>query len=172
MNKALVAIASAGIVVAILSPVVSCVYFSERLNATSESYEVQISDLQQENEELWKETEQLKQENEKLKDPYFKEAYLVTELGWYLHGSTDPVTHTRNKFIIYGNIYNVGATNAADCKLIVNFYDNMTLLLSSEIDVWSPINYWSSRYIYEVIDCKLADSVTRIEVERTWTNMP
>ena len=172
MNKALLAIAVVCIVAAILSPIISYFYFSERLNATSESYELQILSVQQESEKLRQENEQLKEENEKLKDPYFKEAYLVTELGWYLHGSTDPVPHVRNKLVIYGTVYNVGATNAANCKLIVNFYDNMTLLQSSEIDIWSPINYWSSRYIYEVIDCKLADSVTRIEVERTWTNMP
>lgn len=172
MNKTLLIIACACLLIAILSPIVSYAYFSERLNVTSESYEAQISDLHQENEKLSKEIQQLETENEKLKDPYSEEAYLITELGWYLHGSSDPVAESRNKLTIYGNIYNVGATNASDCKLIVNFYENMTFLQSSQINIRSPINYWSSRNIRQDVDCKMADNVTRIEVERFWSKKP
>ena len=170
MKRTLLAIICICIVVAILSPIASRIYFSSALNDASESYELQISDLQQENTRLWQEIEQLNERNEGLKDPYFKESFLVTELGWYLHGSTDLKEYSRNKFTIYGKVYNVGATNATNCKLIVNLYDNLTLLQQSEIDL-GTINYWSHEYVRKDIDCEIADSVTRIEVERTWRNI-
>ena len=170
MNKTLLEITCVCIVVAILSPIASRIYFSGALYDVSESYELQISDLQQENARLWQEIDQLKEGNEGIKDPYFKESFLVTELGWYLHGSTDPREYSRNKFTIYGKVYNVGATNATNCKLIVNLSDNLTLLQQSEIDL-GRINYWSYEYVRKDIDCEIADFVTRIEVERTWTNM-
>ena len=156
--------------VAILSPLVSCIYFSDRLTESSESFEVQISDLQQENEVLRQEIEQLEKKNEDLFSPYLMESFLVTELGWYLHDSRDPVNYSRNKFTIYGHVYNVGARNAMDCKLIVTLYDNKTLLQQSEFDL-GLISYWSRTWVRRDIDCELADFVTKIEVERTWTNM-
>jgi hypothetical protein len=85
-----------------------------------------------------------------------------------LHDSSDPVNASRNKFTIYGSILNVGATTATNCKLKVNFYDNMSLLQSSEISILN-IGPWSDRDVNTVIDCDCANSVTRIEVERFWS---
>ena len=38
--------------------------------------------------------------------------HLVTDLGWYLHNSTDPVSNMTNQFTIYGEIYNDGGSDA------------------------------------------------------------
>ncbi len=160
MNKAFTAIASVCIVIAITSPIVSYIYFSERLNSTSESYDLQILKLQQENEELREEIIRLS-----------TEPNLVTILGWYLHGSSDPVKDLRNKLTIYGDIYNDGATTAYNCTLIVKFYNNQTLLQTSEIRL-GTIKSWFDRQVNTVIDCDCADNVTRIEVEKTWSNSP
>ena len=126
MNKKFLAIASACIVIAILSPLASYVYFYSRFNATFESYKLQIWDVWQENKKL----EELKKIEQ---NPYLIKPYLVTTLGWYLHDSSDPFSSSRNTLTIYGRVLNVGATAAVNCRLIVNFYDNMTLLQTSEI---------------------------------------
>jgi hypothetical protein len=163
MNKTFIAIASVCIVIAITSPIVSYVYFCDRFNAAAESYELQISDLEQQNENL-------RQENEKLNETpaYLTRPYLVTELGWYLHESSDPVTDSRNKFTIYGTVYNVGAATAYNCTLIVKFCNGMRILQTSEISI-GTINCWFQKHVSTVIACKVADSVTRIEVERFWS---
>ena len=155
--------------VATLSPITSCILFSDRLIEASKSFTIQISDLQHENEGLRQEIEQLRKENEEPINPYLMESFLVTELGWYLHDSQDPVNYSRNKLTVYGQVYNVGATNAIDCKLIVSLYDSKALLQRSEIDL-GLISYWSRTWVRRDIDCELADSVTKIEVERTWRN--
>ena len=98
MKRTSLAITCTCIMVAILSPLVSGIYFADRLVETSESFEFQISDLQQENEGLRQEIEQLEKENEEPISPYLMESFLVTELGWYLHDSRDPVNYSRNKF--------------------------------------------------------------------------
>jgi hypothetical protein len=155
MNKTL-AIASICIIIALLS---SILYF---INAI-ESYKLQILELQQEIAEL-------------KEDMRFSERpYLTTSLGWYLHDSRDIVPESRNKLAIYGEVENAGNTKAYNCKLIVTFYDKTTLLQTSEINL-GDIASWSQIYINPAkplkIDCGCADSVTRIEVERTWTNTP
>ena len=171
MKRALLAITCTCIMVAILSPIASYIYSSDRLIEASESFDFQISDLQQETEGLRQEIEQIREESEDLMDPYVMESFLVTELGWYLHNSRDPVNYSKNKFTIYGHVYNVGATNAKDCKLVVSLYDNKKLLQQSDIDL-GLISYWSRTWVRRDIDCELADYETKIEVERTWTNMP
>ena len=170
MKIALLVITCVCIMVVALSPIASYLFFSDRLIEASESFVSQISDLQHENERLRQEIEQLKQDNEEPFNPYSVKAFLVTELGWYLHDSNDPVNYSRNKLTIYGHVYNVGATNAIDCKLIVALYDRTTLLQRSEVDL-GLISHWSRTWVRRDIDCELADSVTKIEVERTWRNM-
>ena len=167
MNKTLLAIASVCVVIAILSPIAVYAYFSNVV----ESYKAQIEAGRiqpQENEEL---REKIR-EYMKPYDPYLNEPYLITKLGWYLHNSSDPVEESKNEFNIYGQITNIGAKTAYHCTLIVKFYSNNAVIQTSEIYI-GIINYWSQRNIYdEVVGCQYADSVTRIEVERTWTNTP
>jgi hypothetical protein len=168
LNKTIIAIASVCIVIAILSPIAVYAYFNnivESYKLQIESYELQISDLKQENEKLKQENENL---TELVEKPYLKEPYLITTLGWYLHHSSDPIPSSRSKFTIYGTIYNVGATIAYNCTLIVNFYNSSTVVQTSEISIGS-IWPWSDRDVNTVIDCGCANSVTRIEVERFWS---
>jgi hypothetical protein len=93
------------------------------------------------------------------------------QIQWYLHNSSDPIEESRNEFTIYGEITNIGAKTAYHCKLIVKFYSNNAVIQTSEIYI-GTIDYWSHSSFREVTDCQLADSVTRIEVERTWTDAP
>ena len=153
MIKALVVLAVVCLVIATLPPIAVYLHF----NNVFESYQLQISDLQQ--------------ENEKLRKPYLTEAYLVTVLGWKLHNSSDPVPKSRYRLTIYGTVFNVGAKNASNCMLIIDFYNNTHLLQSSEIAI-GEISCWSDVRIRRDVLCWYADSVTRIEVERTWTNTP
>ena len=161
------AIAIVCIVIAILSPIAVYTYFSnvvESFKAQIESYSIQP----QENEELAGKI----REYMKPYDPYLNEPYLITRLGWYLHNSSDPVEESINEFTIYGEITNIGAKTAYHCKLIVKFYSNNAVIQTSEVYI-GLISYWSERNFYdEVVGCQYADSVTRIEVERTWANMP
>lgn len=168
MNKTAIAVASVCIIIAIVFPLISYVYFENRFNefnVTLDSYESRISDLLQENEKL-------KQENENLirieDNPYFTGPYLVTRLGWYLHNSSDPITANRNSFTIYGIVSNIGSTNATNCKPIINFYNNATLLQSSEINL-GLIMQWSYESVRTDIRCPVADSVTNIEVTPKWS---
>jgi len=178
MNKTFLAIAGACMLIAILSPIVVYVYFNnivdsykvqiEGYKSEIESYKLQILNSMQENEVLRERTI----EYMKPYDPYLKEPYLVTELGWYLHDSLDLFPESRNKLTIYGKVTNIGAKTANNCTLIVNFYINSTVIQTSEIKI-GAIRYWSFSNINKnIIDCPLADSVTKIEVERTWANQP
>ena len=155
MNKALLAIACACMVIAVLSPIVSYLYFSDRLSDVSESYEFKISHLLE--------------ANEKLNRPILSGAYLVTELGWYLHNSSDPSPASRNQLTIYGTISNVGAENAKNCMLIIDFYSETFLQKSIKSNLGS-INSGSHIYIERNIPFSFANYVTHIEVERTWEN--
>ncbi len=163
MNKKFIAIATICVTIAVLSLLASYVYFYSRFNATFESYKLQIWDVWQENKKL----EELKKIEQ---NPYLIKPYLVTTLGWYLHDSSDPVSSSRNTLTIYGKVLNVGATTAVNCRLIVNFYDNMTLLQTSETDMGTgKVGYWSDIYVREIIRCDSADFVTRIEVTPKWS---
>ena len=174
MKKTLLAITVVCLVIAVLSPIVSYIYFSDRLSDVSESYEMQISELQ---------NSMLLQINRDLKgkianyvrmkpfDPYLTDPYLFTDLGWYLHNSSDPILASRNKLTVYGIVRNVGVETAYNSKLIVYFYGNNAVLQKSEVNM-GAINYWEYNYIKRDIDCESADNVTRIEVERTWENLP
>ena len=160
MNKTCLAIASGCAIIAVLSPIAVYAYF----NIVIESYKVQISRSMKENQEL----EEKIKEFMKPYDPYLMEPYLVTTLGWYLHDSSDIFPESRNSLTIYGQVLNVGALNATNCKLVVNFYSNNTVVQESEIDL-GTIRYWGYKYIREEIDCRLANSVTGIEVTRKWS---
>jgi hypothetical protein len=143
--------------IAVLSPVASCLHF----NSVIEYYK----DSLRENEELKEKIMEYMEPNE----PYLMEPYLVTRLGWYLHNSSDPVPVSRNKLTIYGQVRNIGAENASNCRLIVTFYSTNNVVQTSEIDL-GTIRYWDSRYLRRNINCEMADSVTRIEVTRTWSD--
>jgi hypothetical protein len=168
MNKTLLALASVCIVIAILSPIVAYTYFTNAV----ELYKLQISKLQisiQEDEEF---KEKIKEYMKPLLyDPYLMEPYLVTDLGWYLHDSSDPINESRGKLTIYGQVLNIGAETAYNCKLVVKFYRGSMVVQTSEINI-GTIRYWDFYYTRENIDCDLADSVTRIEVERFWSELP
>lgn len=164
MNKKFLAITSVCILIAILSPLASYFYFYNRFNTTFESYKLQLWDVWQENKKL----EELKKIDQ---NPWLVKPFLVTTLGWYLHKSSDPVNSSRNTFTIYGRVLNVGATTAVECKLIVYFYDNVTLLQTSEIEVgMGKVGYWSDVYVREVVRCDSANFVTRIEVTPKWSD--
>ncbi len=154
-NKIILTVTCICIVFAVLSPIASFTYFNN-MN------KLQVSIIQQENDNL-------REENNNLESaPYSMKPYLVTKLGWYLHNSSDPITESKRTFTIYGYLSNVGATNATNCKLLINFYDNITLLQTSQLDI-GAIPYWSYHSINTVIDCNIADSVTRIEIKPEWS---
>ena len=155
------------LVVATLPPIAVYLHFKDALELLQEQielYPLQVSDLLEENEIL-------RAENEKLRNPILGEAYLVTELGWYLHNSSDPVKGYRNKLTVYGIIRNVGDKPATNVKLIINFYSHQQLLPQAEILI-GAIRNASHAYVRRNVECKYADSVTKVEVERTWENMP
>jgi ABC-type phosphate transport system substrate-binding protein len=68
-------------------------------------------------------------------------------------------------------VLNIGAEKAFNCKLKVKFYEGSMVVQTSEISL-GTIGYWGYDYVRKDIDCKLADSVTRIEVERFWLKTP
>jgi len=155
MNKILLAITGACIVIAVFSPIAVFALFND-------ATKLEILAMQQENENLEEEIRSL--ENA----PYSTKPYLVTKLGWYLHDSSDQIAESKRTFTIYGYVFNVGATNATNCKLIINFCDNITSLQTSELDL-GDIAFWTYRSISRVIDCRLADSVTRIKITPKWS---
>jgi hypothetical protein len=165
------------VIISILSPIVSYVYFENMFNSNIQSYN---SSLSSENERLTGVIEKLNQENmnltQRLGDAEnFVKPYLVTELGWYLHKSTDPVNKSRNALTIYGNIINTGATTAKQCSLTIKFYSNETLVQTSDVYIgdiegWSEITGVNRQYVApRDIACSWADSVTRIEITRKWS---
>ena len=87
-----------------------------------------------------------------------------------MNKSFDLVPGSRNTFTIYGKVLNVGATTAENCRLMVDFYDNMTLLQTSEIEIgMGKVDYWSDVIVREVVRVDSADSVTKIEVTPKWS---
>jgi len=164
------AITIVSLAIAILSPIVVYAYFNnviESYKGQIESYKVQLSNWPRENEEL---KERIR-EHMKPYDPYLMEPYLTTTLGWCLHNSSDPVPESKNKLTIYGQVLNIGAKTAYNCKLTVNFYKGNTVVQKSEISL-GTIGYWGYHYTKENINCNSADSATRIEVERSWSESP
>lgn len=170
VNRVLVGIAIVCMVIALVPSIAVYSYFNHVVEAYKveiESYKVQLANWTQESEAH---KERIR-EHMKPYDPYLMEPYLTTSLGWYLHNNSDPFPESRNKLTIYGQVLNIGAKTAYNCKLKVIFYRGSTVVQTSEIN-FGTIGYWGFDYTRENIDCKLADSVTRIEVERTWTNTP
>ena len=98
---------------------------------------------------------------------------LVTDLGWYLHNSSDQISNMTNKFTIYGAINNDGATDAQNCSLIIKFYNNETLLQTSNVPIGEIRRFGGgSYYLNQNIPCNVADSVTRTEVYLRGDNIP
>ncbi len=96
--------------------------------------------------------------------PLSFQPYLVTDLGWYLHNSSDPVSNMTNKFTVYGAINNDGATDAQNCSLIIKFYDNAELLQTSSIPIGDIKGFFGCDDLKTNVPCSVADSVTRTEV--------
>ena len=97
---------------------------------------------------------------------------LVSDLGWYLHNSTDPVSNMANKFTIYGDIRNQGATNAQNCSLIIKFYNNEELLQTSNIPIGEISGFDGCAYLKSTnVPCGVADSVTKTEVSLRGDNV-
>jgi hypothetical protein len=103
--------------------------------------------------------------------PLSVQPYLVTDLGWYLHNSTDPVSNMHNKFTIYGTITNRGATDAQNCSLTIKFYDNEELLQTSNIPIGEISGFDGVASLNSNVPCRAADSVTRTEVSLTGDNV-
>ena len=161
MNRKLIAIVSLCLIIIVISPVLSYIYFNNKFTPIFTSYKSQIDDLQQQNVNLTEKNNRLTEDNKHLTN--MTQPYFVTSLGWYLHKSNDQDSSTRNSFNIYGTILNIGAENA-NSRLIINFYNYTTLLKNSTI----PLGVINS-YSYKILDntnikCEVADSVTKIEV--------
>lgn len=91
--------------------------------------------------------------------------YLVTDLGWYLHNSTDPISNMADRFTIYGYIRNEGAADAQNCSISIRFYNNEELLQTSSIPIGEINGFFGIAYLNSTnIPCSVADSVTRTEV--------
>ena len=176
MMKALVAIAVVCLVIATLPPIAFYLHFKDTLEqyqSKIESYELQISELQTSS----KIDEEFKAKVGEFMwpypyDPYLEEPFLVTQLGWDLHDSRDIVPKSRNKFTIYGVVWNIGAETAYNCRLIIKFYIGPSVMQTSELNM-RTIRYWGEYRINKSnIDCDITDAVTKIEVKRTWTSTP
>ena len=144
-------------IISILSPIISYVYFENMFSSENERLAGVIEKLNQENMNL---TQRLGDAENLIKP------YLVTNLGWYLHNSTDPVINSRNTFTIYGSVHNSGVIVARNCSLTVQFYNNATLLQTSNISMGDINDYY---YVSNNLQCTSADSVTRIEITPNWS---
>jgi hypothetical protein len=168
----LIIVISVCLIISILLPLASYLNFENSLNSKTQSYNLNISSAQEENEGLKQEIANLTQQLGVAEDPLLSKQYFVTSLGWYLHKSSDPVAGSANTFTIYGNILNVGATDA-NCSLIVKFYNSKdTLLQTSSIPVGEMLHWANNNIDPKSIPCSVADSVTRIEVDPTVDNVP
>lgn len=98
--------------------------------------------------------------------------YLVTNLGWYMHNSSDPVSGMANKFTIYGYIENRGATDARNCSLLLEFYNGAELLQTSSVPIGEVSGFFHLANLNTNIPCSAADSVTRTEVHLKADNIP
>ena len=103
--------------------------------------------------------------------PLSFQPYLVTDLGWYLHNSTDPVSNMADKFTIYGEITNRGATDAQNCSLTIKFYNNEELLQTSNIPIGEINGFDGVAGLNSNVPCRVADYVTRTEVSLTGNNV-
>ena len=165
------------VIILILAPIVSYVYLENMFNSRFASEDEMLNAEKIENKSLIQKLGEV----ENLVKPL-----LVTQLGWYLHKSADPVNASRNTFTIYGMVQNVGFYPALNCNLTIQFYKNATLIQTSIIpmgDIYredirnsTNVNYTSSPYnngFYyigqQAIQCPNADSVTRIEITPEWS---
>ncbi len=168
----LIIVISICLIISILLPLVSYLYFENILNSKTQSYNLILSSAQEENERLKQEIMTLTEQLGIAQDPLMSKPYLVTNLGWYLHNSSDKISSMTNKFTIYGTVLNIGSTDAQNCSLIIRFYNSETLLLTSDISI-GVINHWSEIELApRDIPCGVADSVTKIKVELRGDNVP
>ena len=167
----LIIVISICLLVSILSPLVSYFSFENILNSKNQSYNLNISSAQEQNENLKQEISNLTQQIGNSQNPLISKPYLVTKLGWYLHNSSDTKANMANEFTIYGNILNVGATDAQNCSLIIKFYNNEKLLQTSSISI-GIIPHWSDKDLtLRNIPCSVANSVSRIDIEVEQDNL-
>jgi len=154
------------VIILILPHLVSYVYFQNMFSSENKRLTGVIEKLNQENINL---TRRLGNTENLIKP------YLVTNLGWHLHNSTDPVVDSRYNFTIYGTIANVGLEPSLDCKLIIQFYNKQTLLQTSKINIGNigtRAAFNNSGYFYisrTDIHCVASDSATRIEIIPKWS---
>jgi hypothetical protein len=170
-HSMLIILISICLIVSILSPVVTYFYFENILASKNQSYNFNISSAEEEIENLKKEISNLTQQLGISENPLMSKPYLVTKLGWYLHNSSDTKVNMANEFTIYGNILNVGATDAQNCNLIIKFYNNEKLLQTSTISI-GIISHWSDKDLAaRNIPCNVANSVSRIIVDLIGDNI-
>jgi hypothetical protein len=99
--------------------------------------------------------------------------YLATNMGWYMHNSSDPVSGMTNKFTIYGYIENRGVTDAHNCSLALGFYRGEELIQTSNVPLGEISGFFHIASLNSTnISCSDADSVTRTEVRLTADNVP
>ena len=160
----LIIVISICLIASILSPLVSYFSFENILNSKTQSYNLNISSEQKENENLKQIISNLTLQLGNSENPLMSKPYLVTKLGWYLHNSSDTIANMANQFTIYGEILNVGATDAQNCSLLISFYNNEKLLQTSTIPI-GIILHWSDKELtVRNIPCSVANSVSRIDV--------
>jgi hypothetical protein len=171
-HSLLIIVISLCLIITTLLPLASYLCFENILNSKTQSYNSILSSAQEENVRLKQEITNLTQQLGIAEDPLMSKPYFVTNLGWYLHNSSDKISSMANKFTIYGAVLNIGATDAQNCSLIIRFYNNETLLQTSDISI-GPINHWSEIELApRDIPCGVADSVTKINVETSGANVP
>jgi hypothetical protein len=167
----LIILISICLIISFLLPLVSYLFFDNILNSKTKSYDLNISSAQEINENLKQEISNLTQQLRNSENPLMSKPYLVTKLGWYLHDSSDTKANMANEFTIYGNIINVGATDAQNCSLIIKFYNSEKLLQTSTIPI-GIILYWSDKDLtVRNIPCSVANSVSRIDIDLTVDNI-
>ena len=171
-HPSLIAIISVCLIISILLPIATYTYFENTLNSKTQTYNLNIASAQQENQELNQQIANLTQQLGVAENPLMSKPYFVTSFGWYLHKSYDPVPDMAKQFTIYGDVLNVGATDAQNCSLIIKFYNNDTLLQTSNIPI-GEINHWTTTDIDQKnTPCGVANSVTRIDVNLIGDNVP
>ena len=155
----------------ILAPSVTYSYFTSIYTNKERSLEQQMDS---QIDRLQSNINTLNEENSQLTN--LTQPYLITDLGWYLHTSNDPVPSSKDTLTVYGTIYNIGALPAYNAELFVKFYGYpstlpeliITLLQTSNISLGgipstnnfgAPFNIGSHD-----ITCLSADHVTNVTI--------
>lgn len=117
-------------VILVVSLAANAYIFTGSLQNRVRDLESQLTTSSEQINNLQKENYSLQQQLDEAREP---KPYLVTRLGAYVH--PDRVT-------IYGEVTNVGAKTAENCRLFVRLYRNETVAIDAFIKL-GTIEYWS-----------------------------